>query len=226
MYEINESLQGLHTTCASCKKECCVKGITSGSELPKNCPMRNQTYMDTLFEPYTDPEIHRFYVSTKVCSGTEDQHRYTPRLRSVINLCKHAGFKRIGLAFCRDFMKEAQLYASIIRKHGIEVVAVCCANGGYQIEAGGSLRKTNSSESPMCNPVGQAMVMNFMDTEFNLVMGLCIGSEALFIQQARAMSSVVLVKDPVTCHRPLAALRLEKNYAHIFYHEEEKHDAV
>lgn len=216
MYEIKEELTGLCTTCASCKKGLCEYGVTSGPELPGNCPMRNEQYMATVFEPYTDPDIHAFYVGTKVCTGTEDEHRYTARLKGVLNLCRYMGYKRIGLAFCRDFIDEAQLYASVIRKFGFECVAVCCANGGFLIDENGNVKKAAAGERPSCNPIGQARLMNEQKTDFNLVFGLCAGEDALFVEHSDAMCTTVFVKDPMMGHTPLAALRLARYHADIF----------
>lgn len=218
MQRIEEQLQGLHTTCASCKKGCCEYGITSGPELPGNCPMRNEAYMSTVFTPYTDPEIHKFYVATKICTGTEDEHRYTARLKGVLNLCRCMGYKRIGLAFCGEYMEEAQTYASVIRKFGFEVVSVCCANGGFILDADGNITRAADGQA-QCNPIGQALLMNEQKTDFNLIFGLCAGEDALFERHSDAMCSTVFVKDPVMGHRPLAALRLARYHMDIFTDE-------
>lgn len=209
----------LHTTCASCKMESCFKG--DKENMPKNCPMRCSEYMSTIFSKYEDPEIHKFYQATKMCVGTEDEHRYTPRMRTLIDLCKYMGYKKIGMAFCCMFWEEAELYAKIIRQHGIEVVSACCLNGGFNItEHDVPLPDVcvKPGFDPACNPIGQAILLNEQKTEFNVVIGLCLGHDSLFMKYSDAMCTVMAIKDVAMANgNPLNALKLYRNYPEIFF---------
>ena len=58
----------------------------------------------------------------------------------------------------------------------------------------------------MCNPVLQALALNDAGTDLNLIVGLCVGHDSLFIKHSNALCTSVITKDRVLCHNPAAAL--------------------
>jgi uncharacterized metal-binding protein len=64
----------------------------------------------------------------------------------------------------------------------------------------------------MCNPILQAQVLNSEQTELNILLGLCVGHDSLFLKYAEAPCTVLAVKDRVTGHNPLAALYTLDSY--------------
>ena len=58
----------------------------------------------------------------------------------------------------------------------------------------------------MCNPVLQAMILNREGTDFNVILGLCVGHDSLFLKYSEALCTVLAVKDRVLGHNPLAAV--------------------
>ena len=64
----------------------------------------------------------------------------------------------------------------------------------------------------MCNPVSQAELLNRAGCQFNLVMGLCIGHDSLFIKHSEGLVSVLVTKDRVLAHNPIGALHLADTY--------------
>ena len=64
----------------------------------------------------------------------------------------------------------------------------------------------------MCNPVAQAKALERAGTEFNIVLGLCVGHDSLFFKYAHTMTTVLAVKDRVTGHNPLAAVYNSEGY--------------
>ncbi|MEW6357154.1 MAG: DUF1847 domain-containing protein [Planctomycetota bacterium] len=110
------------------------------------------------------------------------------RAMEAIEFAKRMGYKKIGIAFCAGLKDEAKTYADALASHGFDVRGVAC-----------------SVEGP-CNSVGQAMMLNEMDTELNVLMGLCIGHDATFIRFSKAPVTPLAIKDKVTCHNPVAAL--------------------
>ncbi len=58
----------------------------------------------------------------------------------------------------------------------------------------------------MCNPIGQALVLNKEKTDLNIILGLCIGHDILFTQHSAAPVTTLAVKDRVLAHNPLGAL--------------------
>ncbi len=55
-------------------------------------------------------------------------------------------------------------------------------------------------------PIAQAEICNEEDTEFNIVMGLCVGHDSMFLKNANALCTVFAVKDRVLAHNPLGAV--------------------
>ena len=49
-------------------------------------------------------------------------------------------------------------------------------------------------------------------TEFNILLGLCVGHDSLFLKYADAPCTVLAVKDRVTGHNPLAAVYTIDSY--------------
>ena len=66
----------------------------------------------------------------------------------------------------------------------------------------------------MCNPIAQAEILNREGAEFNILLGLCVGHDALFLKYAKALTTVFVVKDRVLGHNPVAALYLSST---IYY---------
>jgi uncharacterized metal-binding protein len=64
----------------------------------------------------------------------------------------------------------------------------------------------------MCNPIFQAYVVNDAGTDFNVLLGLCVGHDSLFFKYTEAPTTVLAVKDRVTGHNPLAAVYLSESY--------------
>jgi len=56
----------------------------------------------------------------------------------------------------------------------------------------------------MCNPIAQAEILNSEETEFNVMVGLCVGHDALFLKYAHAPTTVLIAKDRVFGHNPAA----------------------
>ena len=57
-----------------------------------------------------------------------------------------------------------------------------------------------------CNPVEQARILEEAGTELNLMMGLCVGHDALFLRHSKAWTVPLVVKDRRLGHNPVAAL--------------------
>jgi len=58
----------------------------------------------------------------------------------------------------------------------------------------------------MCNPIAQAQILNEQLTDFNIVVGLCVGHDSLFFKHSEAPVTVLVAKDRVLGHNPAAAL--------------------
>lgn len=195
--------------CNICSVYKCKKG--EKDHLPEFCPMnRNDIYEEaaSLMEKHKD-----FFVK---CSIVEKEgYGEWPRVREIIELIKDMDYKKVGLAFCSGFRKEAKLFAEIAQDHGINLTSIMCKTGGTDKTAVGideeSKMKPGEFE-PHCNPIAQALVLNKEETEFNVIMGLCVGHDSLFMKYSQALCTTLIVKDRVTGHNPAVALYLKDSY--------------
>jgi uncharacterized metal-binding protein len=58
----------------------------------------------------------------------------------------------------------------------------------------------------MCSPLGQAELLNRAETQLNIVMGLCVGHDALFASHSNAPVTTLIAKDRVLAHNPIGAI--------------------
>ncbi len=63
----------------------------------------------------------------------------------------------------------------------------------------------------MCNPIAQAELLNGHGSEFNILLGLCVG-RSLFFRYAKALTTVLVAKDRVLAHNALGALERANAY--------------
>ena len=70
----------------------------------------------------------------------------------------------------------------------------------------------------LCNPIGQAYVLNEAGTDLNVVVGLCVGHDSLFFKHSEAPVTVLVAKDRVTWwHNPISILYASHPYYRRIY---------
>lgn len=137
------------------------------------------------------------------------------RMEEIMLFCNKCGYKKIGLVFCIGLKDEAKEVSRILTHNGFDVVSVVCKNGAVPksqigIKAGQTL--SGCPDEVMCNPIGQALLMNEQKTECNILLGLCVGHDTLAMKYLEAPTTVLAVKDRVTGHNPLAAIYVAESY--------------
>ncbi|MBW2262715.1 MAG: DUF1847 domain-containing protein [Deltaproteobacteria bacterium] len=143
----------------------------------------------------------------------EEPQQLIPTKSRIVEICEFAekmGFKKLGLAFCIRSMKEATIVADFFEGRGFEVVSVVCKAGGVPKERIGieeSEKLRIGTYEAMCNPIMQAKVLNHAGTQFNVVMGLCVGHDSLLFKNIEAPCTVLVVKDRINDDNPAAAIR-------------------
>lgn len=192
---------------------------------PSSCPTRKEgpTLQEAL-ENYDDPDIREFARMASVQEGACYIHRDAKpfvmipsksRVEELIEFSQRMGYKKLGLAFCGGLTFEASILSEILEKHGFEVVSVSCKVGGVPKERIGikEEEKIRIGEfEPMCNPIAQAKLLNRAETDFNIMFGLCLGHDSLFLKFIDKWTTVFAVKDRVTGHNPVAALYTSQTY--------------
>ena len=75
----------------------------------------------------------------------------------------------------------------------------------------------------ICNPIAQAKILDSRGVDFNIVIGLCVGHDSLFLKYTNTLSTVLIVKDRVCGHNPIAAVYLyQQNYWGSMISQEEE----
>jgi len=197
-------------TCAICGGQSC--GTGKLDQAPPNCPCHEdeQEKIKELYGKEDNQKLAYYAALTEAegyCSKT--------RLEEIMDFAERCNYTRLGLAFCVGMAKEANLLCKILMHNGFEVNSVACKNGSIPKEFLGIKENEKirpGTYEPMCNPIGQAAFLNKAQTELNIILGLCVGHDALFSKYSAAPVTVFAVKDRVLAHNPLGALYLSNSY--------------
>ena len=216
----------ISSACAYCRinndeKICLVEG----GKGPKFCPTLNR--MDVVKEAmkeYDKKKLQEFARQASIQEGEcyADRHKkpYTrfpvkPRVQEICEFAQKMGFKKLGIAFCIGLASEASILNKILVNQGFEVVSVMCKVGRVPKEKIGITDEEKiciGEFEAMCNSVAQAKILNREKTELNIVLGLCVGHDSLFFKYADAYTTVLVAKDRVLGHNPIAALYTSGSY--------------
>ena len=130
-----------------------------------------------------------------------------PRLLEIVRFAQLLDCKTVGLAFCISVAAEAKVIANILADH-FQVVSVCCKTGGIS-KADINLPDMGKTQI-VCNPAGQADLLNKAQTQLNIMCGLCVGHDAIFTKVSDAPTTTIFVKDRALKHNPVAAIHDDK----------------
>jgi uncharacterized metal-binding protein len=191
--------------CSYCAKKRCFTGDLS--QAPDFCPSKlHPELMAEAKERLKDPDKRR--MAQDVARTWKDYCKLT-RVEETVLYARLRGFKKLGLAFCVGLSQEAELFTNLLINEGFEVVSVCCMCGALSSDDVGLPEEDKivpGFRQPMCNPIGQASVLDDGGCELNILLGLCVGDDTLFIKHSQAPVTVLAVKDRVLAHNPLGAL--------------------
>ncbi len=149
-----------------------------------------------------------------------EEERTLCRLAELVYFALEMDYERIGVAFCVDLLEPASILADVLKRF-FDVTSVCCRVGGRRAddgmheaaspgpaageEAGPDLRAT------VCDPVNQAAVLNAARTDLNVMVGLCVGADAVFSRQSEAPVTTIFAKDKSLANNPIGAV-----YSHYY----------
>ncbi len=177
--------------CALCNIKLCYNG--------KNCT----DIINNVKNYYEDEENNKIM---NVASTIEALHYMkATRLEEVILFSKEMSYKHLGIAFCVGFSEEAKVLEEILNKH-FAVSSVCCKVCGIDKKTYNLKQIDEHRFEAMCDPIGQAEILNKENTDLNIITGLCIGHDILFTKYSHAPVTTLIVKDRVLSHNPAGAL--------------------
>lgn len=183
--------------CTKCGLHCCDRMELSSA--PEKCPSRCEP-MEEIRSEYLREENFDFGRACSIVSMSASGQQ--PRILEFIEVAERCGYKKIGLAFCIGLSNEAKILTKVLEYHGFTVESVVCKIGGIDK----NLHGIENGGNAMCNPIGQAVLLNKQKTEFNIALGLCVGHDSLFFKYSEAPVTVLAAKDKVLAHNPMGAL--------------------
>ncbi len=131
------------------------------------------------------------------------------RIQEVWEFAKRMGYKKLGLPFCVGLRQEAKIVEALLKSKGFEVASVACKVGCVPKETFGIIDEQKiapGSFEPICNPALQALILNDTKTDLNVLLGLCVGHDTIFLEFSNAPCTILAVKDRVLAHNPMAAI--------------------
>jgi len=192
---------------------------------PRYCPTKNN--QESIAKALTElkkPDVMEFARQASIQEGEgygdkdlgyEKIKPIKPRIMETIEFAHKMRFLRLGFVFCIGLREEAKAVEKLLTAYDFEVVSAVCKLGRTPKESIGirddQKIRIGSFES-MCNPIAQAYVLNDEKTEFNIVMGLCVGHDSLFLKYSQAPCTVLAAKDRLLGHNPLAAIYTVDSY--------------
>ena len=177
-------------SCDTCRKKRCSNG--------KDCFGEH----DRILETYKGEDLRLAQAASLI---EAEHYLKKTRLEEVILFSREMGYRKLGIAFCIGLAEEAKILGEFLRRH-FEVATVCCKACGIAKDKLDLAEIDPSTPESMCNPIGQAILLNDARTDLNLICGLCIGHDILFTKHSEAPISAFIVKDRVLAHNPAAAL--------------------
>jgi uncharacterized metal-binding protein len=137
------------------------------------------------------------------------------RIEEIMDFAQRIKADKIGIAHCVGLMHEAKTTREIFIAGGFKVFTACCKMGSINKEKLGL--KDEEKVRPgqyeaLCNPIAQAKILEKAGSQLNVVLGLCVGHDTLFFAHSKVPVTVLIAKDRVLGHNPVAALYTHHSY--------------
>jgi len=205
--------------CAKCKVKVCL-GEPGSKSPPTYCAMASDD--EEIVKALQEAAVHYIQegVDRKIAmeAARTEAAGYLrwPRVQEVMDFAWRIGAKHLGIAHCIGLIDEARILQKILEANDFQVSSICCKVGSIpKTGIGLTQQETLFPEGgfdPLCNPVGQASLLNLAGTDLNILVGLCVGHDSLFLKYSQAPATVLVAKDRVTGHNPVAALYTYNSY--------------
>ncbi len=137
------------------------------------------------------------------------------RVEETLVFARKIGARKIGIATCIGLIEETRVFAKFLKQGGMEPYAVLCKVGSIdktEIGIPDEIKVKPGNDESCCNPVLQAMLLNQWKSDLNVLVGLCVGHDSLFIRHSEAPVTTLIAKDRVLGHNPVAALYTSHSY--------------
>ncbi|HKL13476.1 MAG TPA: DUF1847 domain-containing protein [Halanaerobiales bacterium] len=209
----------MHSICAKCDVKTC---STNSKDYPDWCLQGKGNWLQNALKEYKKEENISLYKTAAHIETTG--YKKWPRLKEIAEYAIASNFENLGIAFCIGLEKEAKIATKYFEGRGLTVNSAVCSCGSIDkadLDIPPEDRFSPKGFEAGCNPIGQAELLSECKTDFNIVLGLCVGHDSLFFKHSKAPTTVLAVKDRVLGHNPLVAVyNADSYYSHLFENEE------
>lgn len=201
-------------TCTNCGIYNCAN---QKGNFPKSCLTTNENSKDVfeISKPLyqEDEENERIFRAAAEVEG--EFYGKITRVEEIIQFAKKIGAKKIGIASCAGLIEENKIFAKILECNGFIPYGVLCKVGNWDKTELGleeNVKICPGGHESACNPIAQAKLCNQEKTDLNVISGLCVGHDSLFMKYSEAPVTYLVVKDRVLAHNPVGALNTSHSY--------------
>lgn len=192
-------------SCIDCALGSCFK---AKGDYPSFCPTAalSDDDRDALMAAYADGKDAAI-MNAATSSAARATNEMLCRVEETMEFAASLGAKRIGIAVCAGLINEGRTFAKILRVNGFEPYGIACKAGAFSRADMGLATTCCDYGSVSCNPLLQAQLLNEEGTDLNVVIGLCVGHDSIFLKHSDAPCTVLVAKDRPLGHNPVAAIR-------------------
>lgn len=189
----------------------------------QNCKFKTRTYPPFCATTHLDEEdwqwaLERYEEARNheimVASAEVEFEGYCQltRVEEIMKFARKINARKIGIAHCIGLVREARIFARILKANGFEPCTIICKVGGKAKSAIGIPKECEQIGAAMCNPILQARLLNRAKTDLNVAVGLCVGHDSLFYKYSDAYATTLITKDRVTGNNPAGPLYTANSY--------------
>ena len=187
-------------------------------DAPEDCPTR--TAPQVLAEArriYHDPDsqAHRLYQAFGRLIHTGGAKK--SRVEHIVDFCRSLGVNTMGVASCLRYLKEAHFLRQLFMEQGWGAHVAICKFGGFKTP---DVAVQKDTDWIVCNPLGQALLLNDLGCEVNVTLGLCMGHEMIFNHYSEGLVTNLVVKEKISQEHSLDTLHCIMDGRHqLDFHE-------
>jgi uncharacterized metal-binding protein len=186
-----------------------------------NCYRRDKAFpgfcLTEAADPATVQEINGIYrgngldgrLSRAAAEVEGTYYGRLTRVEEIVAFAHRIGARKLGLATCVGLIEETRSFAKVLAAKGLESYTVLCKVGSVDKTEVGipeAMKIRQGCHEALCNPILQARTLNRQKTGLNVIVGLCVGHDSLFMRHSKAPVTTLITKDRVLAHNPAAAL--------------------
>ncbi len=172
--------------CAECKSFVCRGGVVEAA--PETCLMRGR--FPDLDDLYSDADSRELLINSAQVEA-EGYCKWT-RLEEAAEFARLMGFVKIGLPHCPDMSDEAAQIRTYLRGLGLEAYV--------------------SPPAVEVDPSGQADFFAGAGVDLNLIVGMCVAHEVVFLSRTEGPAISLIARDRRLGHNPAAGLYTSRSY--------------